>query len=232
MANPTASRRSTITEGLVSLTKALVLLAGVPFALARLWFLSPLPAHIASTSGVTSLATWSHATVLLAGAVWAFASANLLREIAAALRHGEAPGSTWSGRWAIAITALIVAATASPSFIPTRSANPHAATTSLAHPRAEVSSPTPTDQVRTLAGECLAELAERVGACADDWPEFAALNFGELQPAGGRMIDPARLRGGWRLRIPSRAHRRDVAPARPPSGDAERLSELALIGLG
>ena len=233
MANPTKSRRTTITEGLVSLTKALVLLAGVPVALVRLWFLSPLPARVVGTSGVTSLATWSHASVLLVGGVWAFASTNLLREIAGALRHGEAPGSTWSGRWAIAITALIVAATASPSLFPSsRSTNPRAAATSLARSRTAVSSPTPSDHVRTLAGECLADVAERVGACADDWPEIAVLNFGTLQPVGGRMIDPARLRGGWRLRLPSHARRRDTAPARTRRGNTARLSELALIGLG
>ena len=56
-----------------------------------------------------------------------------------------------------------------------------------------------------VAGECLPELAERVSGCADDWPEIAALNFGVLQPDGARMLDPARLRGGWRLRVSSHA---------------------------
>jgi DNA-binding SARP family transcriptional activator len=232
MANPTRSRRPTIADGLISLAKALVLLAGVPFALARLWFLSPLPERLMSASGATSLATWSHGSVLVVGAVWVFASACLLREIAAAFRHGEAPGTTWSGRWAIAITALIVTATASPSLVPSKLANPRAVATILAPAGTDVSSRPPTDRARALAGECVAELAERIGACADDWPEIAALNFEALQPAGGRMIDPARLRGGWQLRTPSHSRLRNTAPVRTTTSDRGRPSELALIGLG
>ncbi len=229
MAKSTGHRRSTITEGVTALAKSLILLVGVPLALARLWLVSPLPAHLLSTSGISSLAAWSHAAIVFVGLVWGFASVSLLREITGALRNGEMPGSNWSTRWAIAIAALVVTATASPAFLPgSRVVNARPVAAAPARP----ASWTPRDHVRAVAGECLPELAERVSGCADDWPEIAALNFGALQPDGARMLDPARLRGGWRLRVSSHARRRPGSSTRAPSDGAARLSELALIGLG
>ncbi len=228
VAKRTGHRRSTITEGITALAKSLILLAGVPIALARLWLASPLPAHLFGTSGASSLAAWSHAAILFVGLVWGFASVSLLREIAGALRNGETPGSSWSTHWAIAIAALVVAATASPAFLPgSRVLNARAVTASPARPDSRM----PRDHARAVAGECLPEFAERVSGCADDWPEIATLNFGALQPDGARMLDPARLRGGWRLRVPSHAHRRNGLST-PASDGGARLSELALIGLG
>lgn len=233
MAMTARSRRSTMREGVAALLKSLILLAGVPFALGRLWFESPLPSRLFRAAGLTSLSTWSHASVLFVGGVWVFASANLLRDVAGALRTGGKPGSGWSARWAVAIAALVVGATASPSLLHgSRAASPPAAATSRTHAARDLFPFVSLAHAHALPGECLPDFAERVGRCADDWPAIAALNFGAVQPDGARMLDPAHLRGGWHLRIaPHARRRRPSSPARS-SGGGTGLAELALTGLG
>ncbi len=220
-----------VRDGVFALAKSLILLLGVPVALGRLWFLSPLPPRLLDRSALVAPSTWSHLAIVIVGVIWAFASANLVREIADAMRHGETPNSTWSARWAIAIAALVVTATASPSLIPAPK-GPHPNTAATAPARRRHAPSNLADREVTMAGECLPEFAERVSGCADNWPEIAALNFGRLQPDAGRLLDPARLRGGWQLRIPRRARAGNSGTRQRVSGNAAGLSELALIGLG
>ncbi len=243
------ARHTALGPGLAALAKAGVLVVGVPLALARLWFLAPSPPHLLSLAALGSVPTWAHLAVVGVAILWALAAANLVRDVRGALRrHETIDTSSWSARWAVAIAGLILVATAGTSLAPpgsfhlarppvaTAPAPPHAA------PRS-VSNQIPARRGRTTINveksECLADVADRATGCADDWPLLARLNLGHLQVDGTRMLDPARLRPGWRLQVPNQARPSTavavstVVEAPSPAVPFDRrLSELAFVGLG
>jgi hypothetical protein len=243
------TRRAALGAGLVALVKAAVLVVGVPLALTRLWFVAPLPRRPFGVTVVGSLSTWAHVVILAVAILWAVAAANLVRDVCGALRrHETIDPSSWSARWAVAIAGLILVATAGTSLVASGTSHviPPSVATAPASQRTlpqATSFDRPTRQasptISVGQAECLADIADRATGCADDWPLLAHLNLGHFQLDGTRMLDPVRLRPGWRLDLPSRAPRAapetiPAAVARPqsPTPFDRRLSELALVGLG
>jgi DNA-binding SARP family transcriptional activator len=240
--------RAALGTGLAALAKAAVLIVGVPLALARLWFVAPLPQHLLGLAAVRSVSTWAHLIVALVAITWALATANLVRDVWGALRRQETiDTSSWSARWATAIAGLVLVATAGTSLAASTSTHlaPTPVAAAPARPRARpgpAQTGQPIRRIRPTAivgeRECLADVATRTTGCADDWPLLARMNLGHLQSDGTRMLDPARLRPGWRLDLPEGSGQpTSVVPAiRAASPTAvpfdRRLSELALVGLG
>ncbi|MGA9077930.1 MAG: hypothetical protein WB383_06330, partial [Acidimicrobiales bacterium] len=243
-AQTTASR-----AGFGALAKSAVLVVGVPFALARLWLLAPLPARLVSFAATRSVTASAHLAVLVVGMLWAAATVDLAREIRGALRRGGTiDGSTWSTRWAAAIAGLILLATAGTPLVASGfSRVPSVPVATAPAGRRNDSRPVAVDRparqarptVTVRRDECLADVASRTTGCVDDWPLLAHLNLGQLQSDGSRMLDPARLRPGWRLNVPAGtgsaavgvAHAQEAVP--PPGSPLDRrLAELALVGLG
>jgi DNA-binding SARP family transcriptional activator len=244
-----STRTTASRAGLAALVKSAVLVVGVPLALARLWLLAPLPVHLVNLAATRSVSVWAHLAIIVVGMLWAVATANLAREIRGALRRGETIDSnTWSTRWAAAIAGLILLATAGTPLVasgfsrvpPVAVATARAALPIDSRP---VPNHRPARQARPTVtverDECLADVAIRTTGCVDDWPLLAHLNLGQLQTDGTRMLDPARLRAGWRLNLPAGAgsaavgvpRPREAAP--PPASSLDRrLAELALVGLG
>ncbi len=241
--------RAALGAGLTALAKAAVLVVGVPMALARLWFVTPLPEHLWRLEVTRSVSTWAHLVIAVVGIVWALAAANLVREVCGALRrHETIDTSSWSARWATAIAGLILLAMAGTSLAASSSSHlpPSSVAAAPARPRvrpqpAPVDHPTRQTRTTVIVGqhECLADVAARTTGCVDDWPLLAHLNLGHLQADGARMLDPVRLRPGWRLDLPARsdssslaASRALVAPSPATSSLDRRLAELTLLGLG
>jgi DNA-binding SARP family transcriptional activator len=240
--------RTGLGAGFAALAKAAVLVVGVPLALARLWFVAPLPHHLLGLAAMRSVSTWAHLIIALVAIVWALAAANLVRDVWGALRRRETiDTSSWSARWATAIAGLVLVATAGTSLAASTSTHLAPAPVAAAPARPRVRpSPAATGQpihrIRPTAivgeRECLADVAARTTGCVDDWPLLAHMNLGHLQSDGTRMLDPARLRPGWRLDLPDGSGEpTSVVPAvRAASPTAvpldRRLSELALVGLG
>ena len=224
-------------SGLGALTKSAILVGGVPLALWRLWFVSPLPRQLAMTAWLRSPSIWAHLAVVGVAAIWAVTTARLVRDIASALHRREPiETSSWSTRWAIAIAALVVLSTASSTLIHgPRSSSPSPAATTTAPRNSERSALSPITRIQRTTtvrkGECLSDVAARVTGCADDWPFIARTNLGSLQSDGARMLDPIRIRSGWVLHIPDAP---DVpTSSTPTSFDAcGGLAELALVGMG
>ena len=243
-ARTTASR-----AGFGALAKSAVLVVGVPFALVRLWLLAPLPARLVSLAATRSVTAWAHLAVVVVGIVWAAATVDLAREVRGALRRGGTiDASTWSTRWAAAIAGLILLATAGTPLVASGfSRVPLVPVATAPAGRRNNSRPVGVDRpprqarptVTVRPDECLADVAIRTTGCVDDWPLLAHLNLGQLQSDGSRMLDPARLRAGWRLNVPAGTGSAAVAVAHaqeavPPPGSPldRRLAELALVGLG
>jgi len=224
-------------SGLGALTKAGILAGGVPLALWRLWFVSPMPHHLITTNSFRSLSVWAHLAVLLVAAIWALATFRLVCEIVSALHRREPIEATsWSTRWAVAIAALVVLSTGSTTLVHgPRPTLPSVVASANASKRPVASSTKSPNEGRTTTavaiGECLADVAARVSGCADDWPSIARSNLGTRQNDGTRMLDPIRLQPGWRLYVPEEL----VLPAAGESSSSDpvgRLAELALLGLG
>jgi DNA-binding SARP family transcriptional activator len=243
-ARTTASR-----AGFGALAKSAVLVVGVPFALVRLWLLAPLPARLVSLAATRSVTAWAHLAVVVVGILWAAATVDLAREVRGALRRGGTiDASTWSTRWAAAIAGLILLATAGTPLVASGfSRVPPVPVATAPAGRRNNSRPVAVDRparqarptVTVRPDECLADVAIRTTGCVDDWPLLAHLNLGQLQSDGSRMLDPARLRAGWRLNVPAGTGSAAVGVAQaqeavPPPGSPldRRLAELALVGLG
>ncbi|HVB05015.1 MAG TPA: bacterial transcriptional activator domain-containing protein [Acidimicrobiales bacterium] len=212
--------------GLGALGKCLLLLFAVPVAIVRLWAERPLGPLRLSPGSLSSLTVWLHLVLIVLGLLWVAAAASLVRELAGAF-GGGATSSSWSGRWAAAVAALVLASTASAvalAALPRPGTAPPAAVAPQARAAARA---TP---LVVAPGECLADVAARALGSPALWPELAAANR-ELPQLPGRFVDPALLRDGWCLRAPAAA---DLAAAgAPPNATpAGTLAELSLLGIG
>lgn len=90
--------------GLAALAKSALLLAGVPATLVRLWLLASPPGRAWTSAG--SLAT--HIVLAAVGAGWLVAGTALVRDLVGALARRPLDPSSWSGRWALRLAALVL----------------------------------------------------------------------------------------------------------------------------
>ncbi len=128
-------------RGLAALGKCIVLLLGVPGALARLWMASLANALRPGAAGLVL-----HLLLFALSATWLLAASQLARDLTTALRGRDAARGTWSARWAIALAGLLVATSAVGAVVTTPPAPTLAAATALA-PKASRPATRPADEI-------------------------------------------------------------------------------------
>jgi DNA-binding SARP family transcriptional activator len=220
-----------LVSGIAALLKTVLLLAGVPAALIRLWLLAPGTGSPIKAASWRGGAIWSHAVLALVGALWLAAAANLGRDLVRALRGRlVAPSGSWSARWASRIAGLVLLVSAGSAIgtsvagatvvpvhavAPTVSSSPRGGALREQPPAAHVY------VVRT--GDCLASIAAVELGNAGDWPALARLNMGRLQPDGRRMTDASLIYPGWEIALPGLAEptRQPTAPLANGTASAE-----------
>jgi len=242
--------RRILGHGLVAVAKSALLVAGVPAALIRLWYLSPRPAHGLVGSSLVSTAGLVHVVLVGVGVLWAWAALNLVRDLSSAVRHaGAAETSSWSTRWAASIAGLLLfvtAGSATASAIVSRPGASRPAATAVATTGQNRSpsmhggtyeatnAPEPARTGVVSDGECLSDFALRTSGARSAWVDIARANLDSLQSDGTRFVDASLLRSGWCLAIaPGRATPTvSHAPVAAPGGGPGTLEELGIFGLG
>jgi hypothetical protein len=127
---------ATVRSGLGALGRVVLVVVGVPLAISRLFVLTALPRPLFTWGALGALSTWSHLLLVVVSVVWLGATWQLLRELLAALRGRDAPGSTWSARWAGELAGLLLLATSGSLLTAAQTqsdATPHETATASAH---------------------------------------------------------------------------------------------------
>ena len=234
-------RRRILSQGVVAIVKSALLVAGVPAALIRLWYLRPLPARLFSGARLISISGLVHLVLLAVGVLWAWAAVNLVGEVTRTVRHaGSSEVSSWSARWASAIGGLVLFLTAGSATATSLAALPgavigRAAVATVRHnpiPAMEESTERvhSTSSATVMNGECLADVALRTAGERSAWVRIARANLDKPQIDGARFVDPSLLRAGWCLELPAAAERPSPRPA-PRSGEPT-IGEIGVFGLG
>lgn len=205
-------RPSALVAGLGALIKSVLLIAGVPLALARLWSLAPgtdAPTKLAAWRGG---ALWSHAVIAAVTAIWVVAAASLGRDLVRALRGRlVTPSGSWSARWASRLAGLVLLVSAGSAIgttiagasVPSAHVATRVATAAVSASRSSPAVARATSTLYTVrAGDCLTSIAEAELGDAGDWTILARLNMGRLQPDGRRMTDASLIYPGWQIRLP------------------------------
>ncbi len=134
-----AGQSGVVVRGLGALAKSLVLVAGVPLAVGRLWMLLPGPRTPLASAAWHGSRAGGHGVLLVVAATWLLASGRLARDLARALtgRLGPVTGS-WSTRWASRVAGLLLLVSAG-SAVSAGLAAASATTTVTAAPRGTTS---------------------------------------------------------------------------------------------
>jgi DNA-binding SARP family transcriptional activator len=184
---------------------------------------------------------------LAAWIAWAACCAQLVRSVVDRVRRGE-PGARpssltdWlAGR--IALGVLAVSSLGAPIAV-SSAAGAVAPEVHAAAPirGRQVDHGPPQSRQETGAsyavrrGDSLWSIAQAQLGDGAQWTTLAALNNAHRMSSTDRLVDPDRLREGWRLRLPRDAERapaRDRPRSHPePGGHPDHLPELLVLGIG
>lgn len=244
----TTARRSvavTIAVGLAALAGLLLVMIGIPAALAYFGG-NPLPAHLPAPAQVLHALTrpddgtlFLHGLALVGWAAWASFAISLLVQIPAQIRGIPAPrlpGLSWQQGRSAAMVAAVGAMLAlisiggiahpSPAAAAPPSGRAVATQTTPARPAAPAhitATPRAThDTVTVRPGDTLWGLAEHAYGDGSRYPQIAAATRDVTQPGGAHLTDPDLILPGWHITIP---HTTGAAstPAPAPTGPAPTI---------
>lgn len=239
---PTAqrSRGAVLLRGLLSLVGILLIVIGLPVALAVLGG-NPLPSEIPSMDEVLSaLSRPDDGTLLIAvitvigWGVWATLALSFLVEIPAAIRGVPAPrlpGLSWQqGRAAAMVGAVaamlaIGAAGAVPASASTTTVDSVSAPSTAATQQAGDTTADGTTAeggagggvVTVRSGDTLWGIAEDHLGGGEHYPELVESTEGLTQADGGALTSPDEIRPGWQVMVPSADE--PSSPVQPVSHD-------------
>ena len=204
-----------------------VLLAGVPWGLARL----PGPAGGSPVIRVLDGAAWL---------LWAVFAAALAVEVTAAARGRPAPRLPAIGPLQALAAALAGATVITALHLPRtapRAPQPARAVLTADAAAGHAGGGGQPRTYRVATGDDLWEIAERFLGSGEDWHQVFHLNQGKPQPDGRTLTDPDLIVPGWVLLIPQPPAAPPPAPARPagpgphstgqPGGPSPRAAQPA-----
>lgn len=218
------SRGAVVARGLLSLVGILLILVGLPLALAILGG-NPLPEQMPTWDEVVRAVTRPDDGTLLIGVitvvgwlVWLSLALSFLVEIPAAIRGVPAPrlpGLSWQQGRAAAMTAAVLAmlalgtagaAPANADTTPAGSSSPVVAAqlaSTSADADASATGGVGGHIVTVRSGDTLWDIAQDQLGDGDRYPELVDASAGITQPDGGQLTSAEEIRPGWLVMIPS-----------------------------